>query len=73
MEDFKFNLGDFVRLKLPKVEKEFYPPMVFMIIERIYHECPGGSQRHYHIRLRGREGVLAEKLTAINEIELEGI
>lgn len=73
MDDFKFKIGDFVRLKLPKVEKEFYPPMVFMIIERTYHECPGGSQRHYNIRLRNREGALAEKLTWVNEIELEGV
>lgn len=73
MENFKFRIGDFVRLKLPKIEKEFYPPMVFMVIERTCHECPGGIQRLYHIRLRGREGALAEKLTSINEIELEGV
>ncbi len=51
MDDFKFKIGDFVRLKLPKVEKEFYPPLVFMVVERLYFECPGGIQRLYHIRL----------------------
>ncbi len=73
MEDFKFKIGGFVRLKLPKVEKEYLPPFIFMIVERIWHECPGGIQKHYMIRLRNREGALAEKLTPINEIELEGV
>lgn len=76
MEDFKFKIGDFVKLKLHKVEKEylyFPPPLIFMIIERICHECAGGVQKHYMIRLRTRDGLLSEKLNPINEIELEEI
>ncbi len=71
MIDFKFKIGDFIRLKLPKVEKEWLSPLVFMVVERIYHECNGGIQKHYMVRLRSRDGILAEKLIPINEIELE--
>ena len=64
--DFKFNIGEFVRIR--QKEKKEYSKLSFLVVERVYHEWAEGVQNHYMVRLKGG-GAIDNKLTPLNEIE----
>lgn len=77
--DFKFNVGDFVRLKqdlrayeLMSDDKKRYIPKCqqFMIVERTYNQCYNTSQNHYALRSYEKTNG-APNLHSYVEVELE--
>lgn len=60
--DFKFNIGDVVthRTMAPpyltkpedgKPKLGDAQPQLFLIVGRVFDECPGGVQKHYRVRI----------------------
>ena len=75
---FQFQIGSFVRLAISGLQKQSkelwgedgHCEVRGQIVSRFLDECPGGSQRHYHIRWAHYDGSFQKVLTRHNEIEL---
>ena len=79
---FKFNIGDIVTHKtmappyLVASDKLGDPrPQLFMIMGRLYDECPGGIQKHYRVRITaferwGGSAGITDKMFQLHEEEL---
>ena len=77
MKDFKFAIGDVVRLAISARQKNTskyvnkpHEEVRGTIVERIMTECSGGIQRSYAIRFVQSNGNFLDKLYHFNEIEL---
>lgn len=81
MQEFKFEIGSFVRLAIS--EKQINTPIRWAttssglhdeerghVLARHLEECPGGIQRHYLIRWTRMRGSTIDKMFRHNEIEL---
>ncbi len=84
--DFKFNIGDVVTHKTmapPFIEKPEpgkeklgdAKPQLFIIMGRVFDECPGGVQKHYRCRVTSQSrwdggGGVTRELFSMHEEEL---
>ncbi len=74
MTDFKFDVGQFVMLKVDENPLGEDRHSAYHIIERHLQECPAGNQVWYTCRGHHRkykERVVTLQLVKFNEIELE--
>lgn len=76
--EFKFKVGDFVKLKTQENVVDDgrrwigNPPGELRghIVTRVYEECPGGVQLHYHVRWTGSDGGIYRETHVHHEMEL---
>ena len=63
--DFKFEIGDIITSIIVQGMDRQY-----LVVERIYRECPGGGQKSYQVRNFG--AITADTFLHVNEIEMRG-
>lgn len=61
--DFKFEIGDMITSIIVQGMDRQY-----LVVERIYRECPGGGQKSYQVRNFG--AITADAFLHVNEIEM---
>ena len=61
--DFKFEIGDIITSIIVQGMDRQY-----LVVERIYRECPGGGQKSYQVR--NFSSMVTDTYLHVNEIEM---